>query len=87
METEGGAAVQLRIVIRAVPGGLASENGLLCRLRSLFSPHEAIGTYEEGPLAAVDAFLSETAAFAVDHERERYLLTYNPRGFLKRVAP
>lgn len=38
-----------------------------------------------GPWEAVDAFLAETDAFASDRARERFLLTMNPRGYLRRV--
>jgi cephalosporin hydroxylase len=37
-----------------------------------------------GPAAAVEQFLSEAPDFEVDESRERYLFTYNPRGFLRR---
>lgn len=39
-----------------------------------------------GPLAAIREFLLEDNRFTVDNERERYLITSNPCGFLKRVA-
>jgi cephalosporin hydroxylase len=51
----------------------------------LFRPGDGIGAYEEGPLAAVEQFLAENQDFVVDSERERYIMTYNPRGFLKRI--
>lgn len=38
------------------------------------------------PMAAVEWFLTETRDFELDLERERYLMTYNPRGFLRRRA-
>lgn len=38
-----------------------------------------------GPFQAVDQFLAESPGFVVDAGKERYLLTYNPRGFLRRV--
>jgi cephalosporin hydroxylase len=34
---------------------------------------------------AVDAFLAERDDFVIDHDRERFMLTNNPDGFLKRV--
>jgi cephalosporin hydroxylase len=37
-----------------------------------------------GPVAAIEQFLAESPDFEVDEGRERYLLTYNPRGFLRR---
>ncbi|MGH3133140.1 MAG: CmcI family methyltransferase [Gaiellaceae bacterium] len=38
-----------------------------------------------GPLQAVDAFLARTDEFEIDREREKFLLTFNPSGYLKRV--
>lgn len=43
------------------------------------------GGAEAGPLQATETFLREATEFEVDEERERYLLTYNPRGFLRRL--
>jgi cephalosporin hydroxylase len=40
----------------------------------------------EGPLLAVDEFLLQRRDFAVDASRERYRITYNPRGYLKRLS-
>jgi cephalosporin hydroxylase len=37
-----------------------------------------------GPVMAVKQFLSESADFEIDMTRERFLFTYNPRGFLRR---
>jgi cephalosporin hydroxylase len=47
-------------------------------------------TYEEhgpGPMEAVEKFLSQNDEFVIDHRCERFLITMNPRGYLKRVAP
>ncbi|MGI8820327.1 MAG: CmcI family methyltransferase [Chthoniobacterales bacterium] len=38
-----------------------------------------------GPLVAVHRFLAETDEFEIDRTREKFLLTYTPDGFLKRV--
>ena len=38
-----------------------------------------------GPLQAIEAFLTETDEFEVDREREKFLLTFNPSGYLRRV--
>ena len=40
-----------------------------------------------GPLVAARQFASETNEFVVDRSREKFLLTYAPGGFLKRVRP
>ena len=38
-----------------------------------------------GPREAVEEFMSEDDGFVVDSSREKFLLTFNPGGFLKRV--
>ena len=38
-----------------------------------------------GPYEAVETFLSEQDAFVLDRSRENFLITWNPKGFLKRV--
>ena len=40
---------------------------------------------KEGPFEAVQEFLANNDKFVIDHSRERFLLTANPSGFLKRV--
>ena len=40
-----------------------------------------------GPLQAVEAFLARTDEFVVDRDREKFLITFNPGGYLRRVAP
>ena len=57
------------------------EDGIV----DLFAPEEGIGFRGEGPMRAVEAFLQETDAFEIDDRCERYLMTYNPMGFLRRV--
>jgi cephalosporin hydroxylase len=39
-----------------------------------------------GPLVAIQDFLSETDDFVVDSAREKWVITFNPGGYLKRVA-
>jgi cephalosporin hydroxylase len=38
-----------------------------------------------GPLQAIETFLAGTSDFEIDREREKFLLTFNPSGYLKRV--
>lgn len=57
------------------------EDGIV----DLFPEKEWMGEPGEGPLRAVEQFLRENADFEVDGSRERYLLTYNPMGFLRRI--
>ncbi|MGD0552335.1 MAG: CmcI family methyltransferase [Sedimentisphaerales bacterium] len=60
---------------------LIVEDGVI----DLFKPGDGMGRLYEGPLKAVEEFLIANPDFVVDMEREKYLLTYNPRGFLKRI--
>lgn len=58
------------------------EDGII----DLFTPGDGVGDSTDGPLAAIEEFLATNPQFIIDEERERYLLTYNPMGFLKRVT-
>lgn len=60
---------------------LIVEDGVV----DLFEPDDGLGLRGDGPLAAVEEFLKHNPDFVVDAQRERYVLTYNPKGFLKRV--
>lgn len=40
-----------------------------------------------GPLQAVETFLAKTDEFEIDREREKFLITFNPSGYLRRVRP
>ena len=60
------------------------EDGIV----DLFHEGDGLGFKEKepGPLAATEAFLEKNPRFISDIDRERYILTYNPKGFLKRIA-
>lgn len=60
---------------------LIVEDGIV----DLFRPWEKLGVSYEGPLAASEEFVRSTDEFEIDATRERYVLTQNPRGFLRRV--
>jgi cephalosporin hydroxylase len=38
-----------------------------------------------GPLEAVEPFLAQSDEFVIDREREKFLITFNPSGYLRRV--
>ena len=44
--------------------------------------HPVLGDHGPGPAEAVAEFLAQTNAFARDESRERFLLTFNPGGYL-----
>lgn len=60
---------------------LIVEDGVI----DLFSPGDGLGLYEEGPIPAIEEFLNKHPNFMIDLERELYILTCSPQGFLKRV--
>lgn len=37
-----------------------------------------------GPFEAIEAFVAENPAFEIDRSRESFLITWNPKGFLRR---
>lgn len=55
-------------------------------IADVFNPGNGVGRALEGPMCAVEQFLEENKKFMVDHTKERYLITQNPKGYLKRVA-
>lgn len=46
--------------------------------------HPTSPDFGAGPYEAVEEFLQGNAEFTVDETREKFLMTFNPRGFLKR---
>ena len=43
--------------------------------------------FTPGPAVAAERFVSENTDFVIDRTPEKFLLTYAPRGFVKRVRP
>jgi len=48
--------------------------------------HPVLPEHGEGPYEAVTEFLASNPAFAPDPAGERFLLTHNPRGWLRRIG-
>jgi cephalosporin hydroxylase len=46
--------------------------------------HPALPTFGPGPTEALDAYLLEDGNFEIDAGREKFFMTFNPRGYLKR---
>ncbi len=40
-----------------------------------------------GPYEAIDAFVAENDGFEIDRDMESFLITWNPKGYLRRKAP
>jgi cephalosporin hydroxylase len=47
--------------------------------------HPVFPEHGPGPMEAVDAFLAENDDFVVDESKHKFFVTFNPRGYLKRV--
>ena len=47
--------------------------------------HPVLPGWGDGPWEAVDEFLKGNGAFEVDRRRERFLFTFSPNGYLRRV--
>lgn len=40
---------------------------------------------EKGPYEAIEAFVADNPDWVIDRDRERFLVTWNPKGYLQRV--
>jgi cephalosporin hydroxylase len=49
--------------------------------------HPTYPAYGPGPMEALERFLRETDEFEVDTVAERFMMTLNPRGYLRRAKP
>jgi len=48
--------------------------------------HPLRTNYGQGPMEAVEEFLTENKSFISDRSREKFLMTFLPKGFLKRIG-
>ena len=46
--------------------------------------HPVFRGHGPGPMEALDAFFEENHDFEIDQSREKFLITFNPRGFLRK---
>jgi cephalosporin hydroxylase len=69
---------ELDVYAPLVPVGcyLVAEDSNIGQIRKDLMP---------GPLQAVERFLARTDEFEIDREREKFLITFNPSGYLRRV--
>lgn len=47
--------------------------------------HPVLKEYGEGPFEAVEEFFKTTKDYVIDVSKEKFLSTFNPKGFLKKV--
>lgn len=79
--TKDHVLAELRLLSSFVPIG-----GYLIVEDTNINGHPTLSTFGEGPYEAVNEFLRDNHQFIVDESREKFLMTFNPRGYLKRVA-
>ncbi len=65
--------------------GLVSPGLYLVVEDTHFNGHPILPKWGPGPMEAVSAFLEDHRDFAVDRSREKFLMTFNPSGYLKKV--
>ncbi len=53
---------------------------------TLMNGHPVESSFGEGPMEAVTEFLSSNSNFEIDKNREKFYLTFNPSGYLRRVS-
>jgi cephalosporin hydroxylase len=49
--------------------------------------HPVVGDFGPGPMEAVREFLRDRSEFKAEAEQEKFLLSFNPSGYLRRVSP
>jgi cephalosporin hydroxylase len=77
--SEQHVARELRIY-----GALVTEGSYLIVEDTNVNGHPVHQTHGAGPMEAVESFLRETPEFAPDREREKFFLTFNPKGYLRK---
>lgn len=48
--------------------------------------HPISPNFGPGPMVSIEAFLQRDKRFILDSTREKFFMTFNPRGFLKKIA-
>jgi cephalosporin hydroxylase len=51
-----------------------------------FNGHPIYRNHGPGPMEAVDEFITEDSRFTIDRTREKFMHTFNPRGYLRRTS-
>ena len=76
--SQGHVEAELAVYAPLVPVGgyLIVEDSNIGRIRKDLLP---------GPFEAIETFLAGFDEFEIDHEREKFLITFNPNGYLRRV--
>lgn len=63
-----------------------TPGGFLVVEDTCINGHPVAPRFGPGPMEAVDRFLQEDERFAIDGRDRKFLMTFNPRGYLRRVS-
>jgi cephalosporin hydroxylase len=66
-------------------GELVTEGSYLIVEDTNVNGHPVFQLHGPGPMEAVEQFLRETDRFAADREREKFFITFNPKGYLRKL--
>jgi cephalosporin hydroxylase/ketosteroid isomerase-like protein len=66
-------------------GAFVSPGSYMIVEDTFLNGHPVRPNYGPGPMEAVDAFLAGSDHFVVDREKEKFLMTFHPRGYLRKV--
>lgn len=65
--------------------GLVTPDCYLVVEDTHFNGHPILPKFGPGPMEALKTFLAESSDFRPDRSREKFLMTFNPSGYLKRM--
>lgn len=65
--------------------GLVNKDSYLIVEDTNVNGHPVLENFGPGPWEAVDSFLAENGDFSPDQRMEKFYMTFNPNGFLKRI--
>lgn len=65
---------------------LVSLGGYIVVEDTNINGHPVAAEFGPGPMEAVERFIAEDRRFRIDRELEKFRMTLNPRGFLKRIG-
>lgn len=63
-----------------------TSNSYLIVEDSNVNGHPVQTDFGPGPMEAIEEFLRESKDFTVDNDKEKFLLTFNPKGYLKKTG-
>lgn len=69
-----------------VYGDLVTHGSYMVVEDSNLNGHPVDPRFGPGPFEAIGEFLAERDDFVVDETREKFYLTFNPRGYLRKTA-